>query len=382
MKKNAFLFVLTAFIIWRIALFVILFLAIKFMPLQHDFLGGGIAEYVRNPYLWSWFNFDGEHYLSIIREGYRPLTYFFFPGFPILIKYVVGFFAHDIFSYAFYGLLISNLIFLLALVGLWKLITIDFDDQIAKIAIILLLVFPTSFYFGSFYTEAIFLATVVWSMYFARKGYWLTSGIIGGFSTLTRIVGITLFPSLIAENLSTNKAKKNKFKLNLFLTLLVPLGLVIYMYYLWKVTGDPLNFLHTVGIFGPQRSSSLVFLPQVFYRYVFKIIPSLNIHFFPSLFTTLLEFFVGLAFLVISIASFYKLRLSYSLFLLFGYLIPTFSGSFSSLPRYVVVLFPGFILVSVWLKNKPGYIKFIVYFSLVILLTISTLMFTRGFWIS
>lgn len=383
MKQNSLLFILNSFLVWRIALFLIVFFSVKYVPLQSNFLGGGISEYIKNPYFWSWFNFDGEHYLSIIREGYKPLTYFFFPGFPLLIKYIAGLFVGSMYLYAVLGLTISNAIFFIALVGFWKLITIDYDEKIAKIAIILLLVFPTSFYFASFYTEALFLATVVWSMYFARKGYWLTSGIIGGFSSLTRLIGVVLFPSLIIDNLYfKNNSKKIKLKLSTFYILLVPLGLFVYMYFQWKVTGDPLNFLHTVGIFGEQRSSSFVMLPQVFYRYIFKIIPNLNINYFPSMFTIFMEFFVSLLFLVVSILSFYKLRLSYSVYILLGYLIPTLSGSFSSLPRYVIVLFPAFILVSLWLRNKSLFIKTAVYSLSVICLVISTMMFARGYWIS
>src|SRR3989338_666472 len=121
MKRDAFIFVFSAFVIWRVTLFIIVFFGVKFVPLQNDFLGGGITEYIKNPYLWSWFNFDGEHYLSIIREGYRPLTYFFFPGFPLLIKYIAGLFVGSMYSYAVLGLTISNAIFFVALIGFWKL---------------------------------------------------------------------------------------------------------------------------------------------------------------------------------------------------------------------------------------------------------------------
>lgn len=383
MKRNSLIFILCSFLVWRITLFLIVFVSVKYVPLQNNFLGGGIAEYTKNPYLWSWFNFDGEHYLSIIREGYRPLTYFFFPGFPLLIKYVAGLFAGSMYSYAVLGLTISNAIFVMALIGFWKLITIDYDEKIAKIAVVLLLVFPTSFYFASFYTEALFLTTVVWSMYFVRRGYFAFSGVLGGLSSLTRVIGVSMFPSLLLESLFPNgKFKKINITPKLIYTFLTPLGILLYMYYLWRVTGDPLNFLHTVGIFGDQRSSSFVILPQVFYRYVFKIIPNLNFAYFPSLFTTLMEFFVSLLFLVISVLSFYKLRLSYSVYILLGYLIPTLSGSFSSIPRYVVVLFPAFIFISLWLRNKSLFIKTTVYGLSVICLVISTMMFVRGYWIS
>ncbi len=383
MKNKYLFFLFGSFFVWRIGLLVIVFFATKFVPLQQNFLGGGMSQYLSNPYLWSWFNFDGEHYLSLTRWEYTPLTYFFFPGFPFLIKYLVAHFVHDVYTYALFGLVVSNGIFMLALIGFWKLVDMDYGESIAKLSIILILLFPTSFYFASYYTEATFLAAVVWSIYFARKGKWLLSGVIGGFASLTRIIGIALFPTLLLEGLQTRPgSKKIKIKPSIVYTLLVPLGLSIYMYFLWRTTGDPLNFLHAVGVFGDQRSTMLVLLPQVFYRYIFKIIPSINYYYFPMVFTTLLEFLMSILFLSLSILSFYKLKLSYSLFLTLGYLIPTFSGSFSSLPRYVLVLFPAYILLAQLIQNKPQPLKILVYSVFLVLLIISTTFFVSGYWIS
>ncbi|MCX6706188.1 MAG: hypothetical protein NTV24_03760 [Candidatus Woesebacteria bacterium] len=141
-------------------------------------------------------------------------------------------------------------------------------------------------------------------------------------------------------------------------------------------------FLHSLPAFGEQRSSIPILLPQVIYRYVFKILPNLNYSYFAGTFTTIMEFVVGIIFLVISVISFFKLRLSYSLFLILGYLIPTLSGSFSSLPRYVLVLFPAFILFSVWLDKTSRLVRIVSYTILLVGLIISLSLFTRGFWLA
>jgi hypothetical protein len=86
MKKIDFKFIFSSFFLWRASLFIFLFLAFRYLPLQNNFLGGGTANYLAKPYLWSWLNFDGEHYLSIVYQGYLPLTYFYFPLFPIVAK--------------------------------------------------------------------------------------------------------------------------------------------------------------------------------------------------------------------------------------------------------------------------------------------------------
>lgn len=380
MKRNDFYFLLKLFVGWRLILFLFLFLAIRLIPLQQDFLGGRMANYLENPWLWAWVNFDGEHYLAIAQEGYRPLTYFFFPVYPMLVKAlsVIGGFRRPDFL-AFAGLLISNISFFIALVGFYKLVKLDKPTRIAKLAVLLLLLFPTSFFFASFYTESLFLALVVWSFYFARRGNFLLAGALGGISTATRILGLALIPALALE--AWKGGKKNLLQ-KILGVLLVPVGLFIYMYFLKMKTGDPFEFLNTISVFGEQRSSELILLPQVFYRYLFKILPNLNYSSFPTVFTTVLEIATAAIFFVLAIISFVKTRLSYAVYFLIAYLIPTFSGSFSSFPRYALILFPAFILGAVLIASRPKVLRGIIYVILFITLAVSCMLFARGYWIS
>lgn len=382
MVRKDFYFIVWLFITWRVALFLIQYFAVRFIPLQHNFLGGGLGNYLTNPYFWSWANFDGEHYVALAGEGYRPLTYYFFPLFPILIRSLAGIWIDGLRSYVFSGLIISHLSLFIALIGFWRLVRLDYDESVSRLSLILILVFPTSFYFGAIYTESLFLALSVWSVYFARKKKWFYSSVLAGFASATRLVGVVLAPVIFLEFYRANKkVDRNWWKLIPILFLAVS-GILIYVYYLWQRTGDPLNFYHTVGVFGAQRSSNLVLLPQVFYRYIFKIIPSLSFSYFPLVFVALLEFFTAGLFLVLSVWSFFKVRLSYTAFLFLGYLLPAFSGSFSSLPRYVLILFPAFILLAIYLNNIPRFFRISVYILMFTGLVVSELFFIRGYWLS
>lgn len=379
MKRKEFYFLLKLFLGWRLVLFLFLFLALRFISLQKDFLGGGAGNYLENPWLWAWVNFDGEHYLAITREGYRPLTYFFFPFYPLLSKFVAEFFGRTLTSYALSGLFTSHLSSLLAIIGFWKLLRIDYKESISRKAIFLLLLFPTSFYLVSYYTESTFLALVIWSFYFARRRNYLLAGVLGGISTATRVLGLALIPALAIE--AWGGGKKNLLQ-KILGVLLVPMGLFIYMYFLKARTGDPLEFFNTISIFGEQRSSELILLPQVFYRYFFKILPNLNYSFFPIVFTTVLEILTGAIFFALAIISFVKIRLSYAVYFLIAYLISTFSGSFSSFPRYGLIIFPAFILGAILIKSQAKILQGLVYLALLISLAISCMLFVRGYWIS
>jgi hypothetical protein len=240
------------------------------------------------------------------------------------------------------------------------------------------------------YTESLFFALAVWTFYFVRKKDWILAGILAGVCSATRLIGFALLPAIIIEVWLTVRNKeagglgllKKVGYDKLFSILIAPAGLLIYLIYLKIQTGDPLEFLHSIGIFGQQRSSSLVILPQVFYRYIFKVFPSLNYNYFPVVFSTSLELITALGFLILSFLSFFKMRVSYATFLAFGYIIPTLSGSFSSLPRYVIVLFPAFILAASYLINLKHSVQFIIFTLLFICLGIATSLFLRGYWIS
>jgi Gpi18-like mannosyltransferase len=382
MNKSDRLFIFFSYLAWLGVLLTIVFFAERFFPLQHNFLGGGLVNYLKNPFLWSFGNFDGEHYIAIAQYGYQPLTYFFFPMYPILINFLSNIFGGGIDTFLKSGIFISNISFVMALIGLYKLLSLDFKKNIIRNTILLLFVFPTSFYFSGVYTESLFLAFVVWSLYFARNKKWLFAGFLAALATSTRIVGLALVAAIAVEIFLEWRANK---KINLLVPLMSLaisiLGIGIYVGYVWVMTGDPFNFYNSVNIFGAQRSNHLILLPQVFYRYFFKILPNLNYSVLSVYFPPLLELVVGLLFTMLSILSFFKIRLSYAVYLTLGFLIPSLSGSFSSLPRYVLVLFPAFCLVAQWLDNKKLFSFAILSISF-ILLVISYSLFSRGYWIS
>jgi hypothetical protein len=136
MSKKDLRFLLVSFITWRIFLFIFLFLAISIVPLQMNFLGGGLESYLAKPYLWAWANFDGEHYLSIAFRGYQALTYFYFPLYPLLIGFILKVFSPSFLSFAFSGLLISHAAFLIGIIGLVRLVRIDYKKEVASLTIL------------------------------------------------------------------------------------------------------------------------------------------------------------------------------------------------------------------------------------------------------
>lgn len=396
---NELVFVVLAFVIWRVALIIVSLFVSRFFELQPNFLGGGRSAYLENPVFWSMANFDGQHYLNISQNGYGLGEYAFFPLYPLIIKYMGMLFGGSLELLNFYGQIISNAAALLGVVGFYRLARMDLSKESSRLALILLLVFPASFYFAAVYTESLFFALLVWAFYYARIRKFRTASIIGFFLAVTRPVGIFLFPAMWLEayygknlRLDSTASQINtrgfptKFIRDVMssfppASLLIPAGLGIYMLYLKNRVNDSLAFFHQIAVYGEQRSTTLVLLPQVLYRYVFKILPNLNFNYFPGIFFTLLEFGISLLYLPAIIMLLFKSRPSYFAFSILAYLLPTLTGSFSSMPRYLLVLFPIYIFLAERLIRSKIMV-FAFCFISSILLVISLSLFERGYWIS
>lgn len=374
-----------SFLIWRIAIFFIAFLSIYFLPVfgARFPYADRVLEITHLPYwIWGFGNFDGVHYLRIAQDGYlAQYSQAFFPVFPFLIRIFSFIFPRipnldtSIFTdpaYFYSGIIISNLFFLGALYVLYKLINIDFKKDTAFLTIIFLLVFPTSFFFGSIYTESLFLLLAVSSIYLIRKGYFFWAAVLIALSTATRITGVLLIPLYLIE------VFQSKNRTAYIWSLITPLGLLAYMYFLKSSFGNPLYFLTSQPVFGAGRSSGqIILLPQVVYRYV-KIFLTTNIFTLPF-FNAFLEFTFTLVPLAFLIVMFKKMRLSYLIFSISVLILPTLTGTFSSMPRYVLISVS--LLLPYLISQFRKYVKpaILVSAALGILLT---MLFVRGYWVA
>lgn len=359
MKKVMYLF-----LTWRLLLFLPLFIAEKILTVRLGF------NYALNG---VWGNFDGIYYLTIAQSGYTPNLAGFFPLYPLLVKI----FSIGESSIQFYvALILSSVSFFLSLVMFNKLVRLDFNNNVAILTILAILVFPTSFFFASIYTESLFLFLLLSSFYFARKKNWILSSFFGILLTATRIVGIAILPALLFEFYQQNKTLISKKIIPLLLT---PLGLVAFSLFNLVNFGNPLQFVKVQGTVLNNRSvDKIVLFPQTVFRY-FKILTTLS----PSVYewkVALLELssflFAGV---LLYIAWKKKIRASYILFSVLALLIPASTGTFSALPRYILVLFPVFISIAL-IKNK--WFKLAYFVVSVILLFVLFMFFSKGYYIS
>lgn len=388
---NDFQKILILFLVWRAVLFAISYLATIFIPTW-----GGLYPYVESSleitglpsWIWGFGGFDGVHYLRIAQNGYVAGSQAFFPMYSIIINFlsriipVANYYDPQLFvntNFFYAGMIISNLVFIPALWIVKKLFDTYTESKYSWLAIVLLLVFPTSFYFGAIYTESLFLLFAASTLNFYRKENYVLAGFFGILTSATKIVGITIPGILVIDALiglwKRETAGKN-WK-TMFTGIVGSLGLFSYMAYLQVKFGDALLFMNSQPMFGAGRSAEpVITLPQVLYRY-FKIlssIPLTEMRFYNALF----ELVFTVVILVVLIASVKKVKFSYWLATLVMIIVPTLTGTFSSMPRYILVAFLLFPFIAS--KLKKAYTP--VAIALGILGAICIALFTRGYWVA
>lgn len=331
---------------------------------------------IRQAYTHSQFplaNFDGIHYLEIAKNGYTN-NMRFMPLYPLIIN-AVGTIITFIPLY-WIGFLVSLFFFIGSLLYLIKLLRSDYLNNQSRIIILSLLVFPTSFFFLSVYSESLFLFLTVSSLYYARKRKWILAALLGFFCSLTRIVGFLIIIPLLIEFFSQKKVKKTHHLLAL---LLIPVGTASYALYNYVRWGNPLLFIQAHSQLSNGRSStSLILFPQTLYRY-FKILTTVSFSLWEWK-VALLEV-VAFCFAAIGVYMLWKLkvRLSYIAYTLVSMLVPASTGTFTGLPRYIIVLFPLFLIFSS-IKNRVVLVSILILsFILQILLF---LYFSRGYYVA
>lgn len=370
-----FKYILLFLILFRFLDFLISYLSTKFIPYLGFFpLKNDLFSYDLPHFISSFGNFDGIHYILIAKYGYSMYEQAFFPLYPVLIR-LFSFITHnEVFS----GILISNLCLLVAIYFLPKLLReIKIPDKNIFWTLIFLLLFPTSFFLNSLYTESLFLMLFVLSLYFYLKKRYFLSSIFSIFLSLTKFMGV--FISVIY--LSIIKGEKNVIKLAPILASF--LGLFLYSFYLFRTTGDPFFFLNSQPFFGGNRSTSLIFFPQVVFRYL-KILFSQEFNF--QYFVAFMEliFFVVIL-ITLLIFTFYSMKkknrvlIAVNLFSLINLLVPTLTGTFQSLPRYALISLGFFIALS-YIQNN--FIKTLILLIFILFHVILLSFFAQGYFIS
>ena len=326
----------------RIILHFLSLFSIKNIPFKPSFPYWDTTLTKLGPrWFWLWASFDGPHYIRIVTDGYKhTLTQAFFPIYPLLIKSFNFITSNSIIS----GLIISHISLIGFIYFFLKLGELDYKKIKIWQAFLFFILFPTSFYLFSVYTESLFLFLTAASFYFARKKNFLLAVLLTGIVTATKIIGIFLIPAILWEYYSLHKKNKKKLFKIIPYGLMAASGIISYLYFLQNKFNDTLIFVRSQPGFGAGREvDNITMFYQVLYRYLkmFFLIDVKN-NIYPVLW---FEAIISVTFLgLIIYALTKKMRNSYLIFIIPAFFLPTLTGTFSSMPRYVLACFPLFYL--------------------------------------
>lgn len=334
-----------------------------------------------------WTRWDGQWYLKIATEGYNKDdgTAAFFPLYPWILR-VIGWLAGE--RYIWAGVVLSSLFFLAALVLLHRLVRLDFHPEDAGRTTLYLAAFPAAFFFWAVYSESLFLFLAVGALLAARTQRWWWSAVAISFAIWTRMAGVLLVlplawelwrayhPPLPTDPRAMPPARPSRLALpSLALPALSLLGFL-----LWGVIrfDDPLAPLKAQDMW--NRSFAW---PWETVINAVKAAVQMPVQYQPEN-----QSWVYLGALVFALAmgvlSIRWLRGSYSIYLWVGILLPLLSGTphnpLLSYPRFVIVLFPAFMVLALLGRNR--YAHQVILWTSLLLLALFTIRFANWFWVA
>lgn len=302
--------------------------------------------------------------MGIAREGYsEKFQYAFFPLYPLLIKL----FHSIIQNYLLSAILISAVSTFFGLHLLYRMLTEDFERKLALKVSLALLFFPTSFFFLTAYSEGLFFFLSISAFYLFKKNKLFWATIVLGLVSATRLVGLAVVAAIWIDIFTREGLNRKNW-----IILLAPFGFVLYSIYLYQQTGDPFYFITAENHW--QRS--LVTPGIGFWEAIKKITGS---GFLTVDFNILLDLLFAIFGVGFAVRAFRFLPLYLSVYALLSVLLPLFTPTLSSMPRFLLPIFPIFILIAL-IKNKYLQLGFQV-FSL-LLLGIFAALFAAGYWVS
>lgn len=335
----------------RIALFIIITRILLYLAGYAIYTAsfgyqGGLWETLQS----AWLRTDSPSYLGIaqnwyVTEGDPRFHIVFFPMYPVLIRIISYITGGNYFAAA---MTVSMLCSIGAAIFAFEFAALDMERKAALRFVKYLFILPAAFFFAAPMTESLFLLLTLACAYFVRKKHFFWGCVMAALAAFTRSVGVLMLAFIAVEYVADllqawrNDDKKN-FKKQLITRLLcmlvVPLGLLGYLYINYSVTGDAFTFMtyqrehwsQGFGLFFESTSYQL--------EYMLEAIASGNMRLVLGLYLpNLIYSFASLG--VIALAGRKRMRASHLAYFLVYFVIAIGVTWLLSAPRYLTACFP------------------------------------------
>ncbi len=295
---------------------------------------------------------DSGWYVNLAEAGYwdpptrvgQETNHAFFPLYPGLMRVLVRTTGIET---SLAGNLISAASLLAALVLFAEWTRRRFGEARVVPAVLVLLLFPTSFFFAAVYTEALVLALSLAAVVALESDRRLLSAVAGVLAGLTRITGIVLAPYLALVSWRRSRetgVPAGRAAWRAALAGASPLaGFGIFCLYFWRRFGDPLLFVKAQHNWSGQ-SKGILDGPALIWKAVVEDVTRGRL-----LGGSPARTFEGaylLLFLVLAAFLLARRRFAEGVYVGGTVAIVFASGTFESAGRYVLPAFPAFALLA------------------------------------
>ena len=375
---------LLVFAVTRGALFLLAYLGLAVLPLNSDPgvagpTGGPWRGFPTNLWLDGWARWDAGWYGHIATHGYvdQPVApagqrnLAFYPVYPLTMRLV----SLSGLSPLAAGILVSNLAFLGALLLLHRMARARFGPEAAFRCVLLLSVFPFSFYFSAVYSEGLFLFLAVAALYLGGQGRWAAASLCALLCGATRVPGLALAPALALLYLERIRFDLRKVRPDVLWLGLSVLGPVLFYTYLQVQFGDPWLAFKATRVPGWWQGGFSLKPVERAVR-ALRSLENLRTGQFPVVYN--LNLLAAALCLGSVVAVLRRQPLAWGVFSLLivasGVLQPGGWG------RYVLPAFPVFLAWAVALESRLAFAGAVVLSSL--LLALLTILYTHWYWVS
>jgi len=288
---------------------------------------------------------DAQGFLFLSANGYQRVApeqapfNAYYPLWPWLIRATAPLAGG---SHLLASLVLANLLAIAALVLLHRLVAERWELSTADGALLLMVCFPSAFFLGLPYSEALFLFLTALLFLCLRKG-WLAGAAASAFLlSMTRAVGLYLVLPL-AVHLALERRPRRSY-----LLCVAPVaGFAAYLLVMQLTTGDAWTGFHVYRHFVGHAGVERLFDPLGFWNSLTRT--DLMLHGFTN---SLLDRCVFLL-VVATLPAVWRLDRVWFAYAVAVGLAPAMANSFMSYTRYALVCFPCFIAVAKAL-DTPG----------------------------
>jgi hypothetical protein len=294
---------------------------------------------------------DSGWYFDIAQRGYYwspsgQSSLAFFPLYPMLMRALAWPFGGSDRALWTAGIALSYACLFLGLTVLHRLSETTLGDrEAARRTVLYVAVFPFAYFFTQVYTESLFLLTSVSAVAAAAASRWGWAGLLGALAALTRPNGVLVAVPLGLLALA-GRPRLTELARRAAALALVPLGLAAFCAFSWRLSGDPLGWLHAQARWGYTVGNR----PWV---ELMRLVDGLERHGLYGYFFSdpLAPYYfvhgaVALAFVALTPSVFTRVGPALGAYVAVSLYVPLTGNALEGIGRYAATLFPAFMLLG------------------------------------